>query len=143
MVRVAGLMMAAVFVISLGVPAAASAEDAPALAPANVHLSVAPALPHRPPALMPLYAAFVALQVLDVQSTRDALAHGAAEGNPLMSGLTGSTFGMVAVKAAGTAGVVLASERLWKRNKPAAILVMIATNSAMTWVVQHNYRAAR
>jgi hypothetical protein len=48
---------------------------------------------------------------------------------------------MLAVKAAGTAGVIFASEKIWKRNKTAAVIFMIATNAGMAWVVQNNYRA--
>jgi hypothetical protein len=50
---------------------------------------------------------------------------------------------MLAIKAAGTVGVVWASERMWRRNKAAAVVFLVAANSAMGWVVQHNYRAAR
>jgi hypothetical protein len=97
----------------------------------------------RPSALIPLYASFVTLQVLDVQSTRYALDHGAVEANPAVKGLAGNTVAMTAMKAAGTAGVIFVSEKLRMKNKAAAIGLMIATNSAMTWVVQHNYRTVR
>jgi hypothetical protein len=49
----------------------------------------------------------------------------------------------MAIKAAGTAGVIFASERMWTKNKTAAVVFMIAANSAMAWVVQHNYRTVR
>jgi hypothetical protein len=97
----------------------------------------------RPPALIPLYASFVALEALDVHSTSRALANGAVEANPAMSGVTGSSVGIVAAKAAGTAGLIFASEKIWKKNRTAAVVLMIATNSAMAWVVGHNYRAVR
>jgi hypothetical protein len=32
---------------------------------------------------------------------------------------------------------------MWKKNKVAAVVFMVASNSAMTWVVQHNYRTLR
>jgi hypothetical protein len=92
---------------------------------------------------MPLYSSFVALQALDVHSTRMALANGGVEANPAMQGVVGSTAGVIAMKAAGAAGVIFASEQIRKKNKAAAIGLMIATNSAMAWVVQHNYRIAR
>ena len=95
----------------------------------------------RPKVLVPLYASFASLQVLDVHSTTRAINRGAVEMNPLMKGIAGSPAGMLAVKAGATTGLVYAGERLWKRNKTAAILFMIAANSAMGWVVQHNYRA--
>jgi Domain of unknown function (DUF5658) len=97
----------------------------------------------RPPALIPLYGSFIALEALDVHSTRRGLANGAVEANPAMSGLTGNSAAMVAAKAAGTAGLILASEKIWKKNRTAAVVLMIATNSAMAWVVGHNYRAVR
>jgi hypothetical protein len=50
---------------------------------------------------------------------------------------------MAAVKAAGTAGVIFFNEKLRTKNKAAAVGLMIATNSMMAWVVQHNYRSVR
>jgi len=97
----------------------------------------------RPRALMPLYVSFAGLQVFDAHSTTRAIRHGASEANPLMRGLADKPAGMLAVKAAGTAGVIYASEQLWRRNKTAAVVFMLAANSALAWVVQHNYRAVR
>jgi Domain of unknown function (DUF5658) len=99
--------------------------------------------PQRPAALVPLYISFGVLQSLDVHSTLRALENGAVEANPLMKGAADSAVGLAAVKAAAGAGVIFASERMWKRNKVAAVLFMTATNSAMAWVVQHNHRVAR
>jgi hypothetical protein len=98
---------------------------------------------NRPSALIPLYLSFGTLQALDVHSTTTALSRGAVEANPLMGGVAGSPLGLAVVKAGGTAGVIYASERLWKKNKGAAVVFMIGANSAMAWVVQHNYRTAR
>lgn len=99
--------------------------------------------PQRPAALVPLYISFGVLQGLDVHSTVRALENGAVEANPLMKGLANSAGGMAAVKAAAGAGVIFASERMWKHNKVAAVLFMTATNSATAWVVHHNHRVAR
>jgi len=121
-------------VASISIPAA-SVQALPAVEGA--------AISRRPRALMPLYVSFASLQVLDTHATKSALARGAVEANPVMRGFTGSSAGMLAVKAAGTAGVVWASERMWRRNKAAAVVFLVAANSAMGWVVQHNYRAAR
>ena len=93
--------------------------------------------------MLPLYMTFAALQVLDTHSTTKALGRGAVETNPLVRPFADNELGLIAVKAAGSAGVIYASEQLWKKNKTAAIAFMVATNAAMTWVVQHNYRAAR
>jgi Domain of unknown function (DUF5658) len=95
----------------------------------------------RPAALLPLYISLATLQALDVHSTARALADGAVEANPLMKGLAANEVGLLAIKAAGTTSVLLASEHMWKRNRTGAVIFMIAANSAMMWVVQHNYRA--
>lgn len=97
----------------------------------------------RPGALVPLYVSFGMLQVLDLHSTARGLDRGAVEANPIVSPFVHNQFGMVALKAAGTAGVIVASEQMWKKNKAAAVIFMVASNSAMTWVVQHNYRVGR
>jgi len=116
-------------------------EQAPPPIPAPP--SIAARSAERPAVLLPLYASFITLQVLDIHSTQYALGRGAVEGNPMVKGVTSSTAAMVAVKAAGTAGVIFASEKLRAKNKAAAIGLMVATNSAMIWVVQHNYGVVR
>jgi hypothetical protein len=137
----------------LAQPDALLASLAPAalpLAPATVvtpdistPLFVPQARPKRPGALLPLYVSFASLQALDAHSTTRALDRGAVEANPMMRGISGNPFGMLAVKAAGTAGVIYAGEKIWKRNKTAAVLFMLAANSGLALVVQHNYRAVR
>jgi len=146
-----------IFVVAIFSTAAAAQENTTLLdevAPAAIQTVAAiqpmPTLPpvvrvpeRRPAALVPLYASFIGLQILDLHSTHAALAGGAVENNPALAGFAGNTFAMSAVKAAGTAGVIFCSEKIRTRNKAAAIGLMIAANSAMTWVVQHNYRLAR
>lgn len=158
MVRFAGLChAAATLCLAIGLAAPASAQDprssvddrsepAPQQSAAPARLdAAAPAVrpSSRPAALIPLYASFAALQALDMHSTSSALARGAVESNPAMRGLTSNTFAMVAVKAAGTAGLIVATEKIRKKNRAAAVMLMIGANSAMAWVVEHNYRAAR
>jgi len=144
-------------VLGLTSPLAAQDVSSPLLRDASeataTQLAVAPPQPtvivtsppreHRPAPLVPLYLSFGALQMLDIHSTSGALDRGAVEANPFMKGLAGSPAGMMAIKAAGTTGVVYASEKMWKKNRMAAVIFMVATNSAMAWVVNHNYRAAR
>ena len=60
-----------------------------------------------------------------------------------MKGIAGNEIALMAVKAAGTAGVFFASEKLWKKKRSAAVIFMIAANAGMVWVVQNNYRAVR
>lgn len=153
-------LAAALVVATLVSPTAVAAQEhstpwltAP-ISPAALELHSPPTLvqaaggfdaprPKRPDALMPLYLTYATLQVLDVHSTMRALDRGAVEANPLMKNLTESPTGLVAVKAASAAGVLYTTEQLWKRNPAAAVVFMIAANSAMAWVVQNNYRAVR
>lgn len=157
MVRFAQSRCAAALLVALGCSAQSAAQEL--VAPASDTISAAimadasaprpnlplasPASEKRPPALIPLYVSFVTLQVLDLHSTAYALDRGAVETNPAIKGFANNTFAMAAVKAAGTAGVIFVSEKLRTRNKAAALALMIASNAAMTWVVQHNYRTAR
>jgi hypothetical protein len=97
----------------------------------------------RPAALLPLYASFVALQGMDVHSTTRGLNRGAVEANPFMKDVAGNPGALVAVKAASTAGIVYGVERLRKKNRAAAIAVMIGLNAATAYVVQHNYRVVK
>ena len=121
----------------------AYAEDAPATtitvtgiaAPVKVAQAIS-----RPAALTALYASYSALQAYDVYSTRQAMARGAQEANPLMQGVVGNTGAFVAVKATVAIATIAAAEKLWKTNKPAAIGVMIAGNSVAAIVAARNAR---
>src|SRR5688572_14255831 len=73
-----------------------------------------------PMVLPALYASYAALQAYDVYSTRQGLARGAREANPLMQGVAGNTSAMVAMKAGVGVATIMAAERLWKTNKTAA-----------------------
>src|SRR5262249_7056048 len=127
----------------IGSPRAADAASADERAAAAMAPSVRPAeAQSRPRALVPLYVSFAALQGLDVHSTLRAVEVGRRETNPIVAGMVGSPAAFVAAKAGITAGICFASERLWKRNKTAAVLTMIALNSAYGAVVAHNYAVA-
>jgi hypothetical protein len=152
--RIAGLVCLSSLAIAPAVfaqetsPAVREAIDTIAVEPAgqilpNVSATARTSRNRRPASLVPLYVSFGALQVLDAHSTSRALGRGAVEANPLMKPFAGSGAGLLAVKAAGTAGVIYASEKMWKKNKVAAVVFMVAANSAMAWVVQNNYRAVR
>ena len=91
----------------------------------------------RPPALSLLYVGYVALQTYDVYSTTRALARGAREANPFMQGVVGNTPGFIAVKAGVGPATLVASERLWRRNKATAIAVMLAANSVSVAELWH------
>lgn len=123
---------------SLLQPAPAQSAVDPQRAP---HINAPTA--RRPRALVPLYVSFASLQGLDAHSTTRALDRGAEETNPLMRSLAEHPVGLLAVKAGATTVVIYAGEKMWKRNRVAAVVFMVAANSAMAWVVQHNYRAVR
>ena len=99
--------------------------------------------PSRPPALIPMYVSFGLLQLIDAHSTTRALKGGAVESNPLMKDVVGNRASLFAVKAGGTAVAIYAAERLWPRNRVAAVGFMIAANAGISWVVQHNYQVVR
>jgi hypothetical protein len=99
--------------------------------------------PPRPVMLAPLYTSYVALQALDIHSTRRALSKGGVEANPLMKGVTGNAGLLIALKCAATAGTILGAERLSKKHRLASVLLMVGANSAMAYVVSHNYRVVR
>lgn len=157
MVRFACPRIAAAFLASIVVGTVASAQELPApslrdAAQSQVLPAAAPAMDmagsglapqRRPGALFPLYASFGTLQILDTHSTSRAINSGAVEANPVMKGIAGNEIALMAVKAAGTAGVFFASEKLWKKKRSAAVIFMIAANAGMVWVVQNNYRAVR
>jgi hypothetical protein len=94
----------------------------------------------RPAPLVPLYVSFAALQALDVHSTLTALDAGGHEANPMIRSTLGNPTGLFLLKAGTAAGVVLITERLWRRNRAAAVVTMIALNSAYATMAAHNYR---
>jgi len=95
----------------------------------------------RPLALSALYGSYATLQVLDVVSTRQAVAAGATEANPLMG--SGSSARMIAVKSAATALSIYVVERTWKKNRVGAIVTMLAINGMTAAITARNYRNAR
>ncbi len=108
------------------------------VAPTPAFVAASPA--RRPVALIPLYGAFAALQAADVHSTTRALRQGGVEMNPLMGGVAGSPGGLVAVKLATTAAMIVATEQLWRSHPRAAVITMTIITSAYSAVVAHNYR---
>ena len=92
--------------------------------------------------LKSLYASTAIMQGLDVHSTMAVLKHGGGEANPLMGGLVKNKAAFIGVKAGVAAGTILAARQIAKCNKVAAIVTLVAINSAYVFVVQHNYRVA-
>ena len=96
----------------------------------------------RPAALIPLYASFASLQVFDVTSTLRAIDRGAHEANPVVA-LVDSTPALAAMKAGSTMAVIYLAERLRKRHRIAAVLLMAGLNAGYVGVVTHNYSVSR
>jgi hypothetical protein len=113
------------------------------------HTSAAPIVRYDAPrtergiVLPALYVSLGAMQAMDVYSTRQALKAGAVEANPAMAPFAGSAGSMLAVKAASTAGAIFFAERLAKRNKVAAVVLMVAVNGATAAVAAHNMQNAK
>jgi hypothetical protein len=120
--------------------AAAAARVAKETQP-SVELWTPPQPPKRPIALSALYGSYGVLQALDVVSTRRALASGARESNPLMN--NGHLGTMIAVKAAAGASTIYFTEKLWKKNRVGAVIVMAAVNGATAAIVARNHRHSR
>jgi hypothetical protein len=122
--------------IATAIASAATGADA-----ASVNLWALSQAPRRPAALAALYGTYGTLQALDIVTTRRALAGGAHERNPLMKG--GNMTAMIAVKAAAGASTIYFTERMWKKNRVGAVIVMAALNGATAAIVAHNQRNAR
>lgn len=103
----------------------------------------APPAPARPPGLLALYAGFATLQALDAYSTLAAVRAGHREANPLVAPFSRQPAAMFALKAATTTVTILAVEKLRRRNRGAAVGLMIAANLAYGAIVAHNYRSLR
>jgi len=97
----------------------------------------------RPKVLPVLYASLAALQVMDALSTFRGLELGAVEANPVMAGIADNRKAMFAVKAGVTAASILVAERLWKKNRVAAVVSMVGLNALIGTVVAHNHSVLR
>jgi len=97
----------------------------------------------RPAVLPALYATLGAMQVWDLASTSAAIKAGAHEANPAAAPFATNRGAMIGLKAATTASTILFAERAWKKNKAAAVLMMVAVNGAMASVALNNMRNAR
>lgn len=116
-------------------PPPAIAETAARLAPA--------ATSSRRGVLVPLYASFAALQVLDAHSTLRGIHRGAVEQNPMMRSVAGNPAALFAVKAGVAASTIVIADRMRHRSRVGAIVLMAGLNSLYATVVAHNYKAVR
>jgi hypothetical protein len=98
--------------------------------------------PRKRPAMLPvLYGSYGLLQAMDIVSTKRAIAAGAHEANPLAKG--GNLGSTIAIKAGTGAATFFAAEKLWKKSRVGAVVMMVAANSLSAVVVAHNQRNAR
>jgi hypothetical protein len=96
-----------------------------------------------PGVVLPMYVSFAILQALDIHSTMTALNRGGAhESNPLMADVVDKPVAFVTLKAATGAGIIYLTERVRKRSRTGAIVMMAAFNSIYATIVAHNYRLA-
>jgi len=95
----------------------------------------------RPRSLPPLYAAFAVLQALDAHSTLSAVRAGLTEANPALRSVVTQPATFIAAKLAASAGTVYLTERLWRRHRMAAVMLMVAVNGTYGVIVANNYRS--
>lgn len=127
--------------------AGAQAVDAPAsprvvMEPASL-IRLEPPPAKRPMILPALYVSLGAVQAWDLYSTSAALKAGAIERNPLVAPVVGNSGGMIALKLATAGTTVFFAERLWKKNRVAAVVMMAAINGATAAIAMRNIRNAR
>lgn len=67
-----------------------------------------------------------------------AIDNGHREGNPLLDDANQAQ--IIGAKLAASAATVWLTEKLWKKNRLAAVLVMAGVNTGMAMVVANNYR---
>jgi len=83
----------------------------------------------------------VALNVADYFSTKEALKYpGLQEANPIMKAFVKDPYVFAAVKIGLTAISYWSMKSLYKKNKPLAWVLSIASNLAMSYIVSNNLR---
>ena len=138
-------IVALITVVGLGFSSSAmaaepDATDTTRTSPARISAQV----PHakRGMVLPALYGMLGAMQVWDVYSTSTALNAGAKERNPAAAVFAENTGQLIGLKMATTASTIFFAERMWKKNKAAAIIMMVAINGATAAVSLHNVHNA-
>ncbi|HEX5474895.1 MAG TPA: hypothetical protein VFX12_09560 [Vicinamibacterales bacterium] len=121
--------------------AVATADVAASATPAPAWAVDRPA--SRPLALSTLYASYAGLAAMDVLSTRRALKAGAYEQNPLVRPAAGNSAALWAIKGASAAGSMYFAERMWKKNRAGAVVLMAVLNGISGAVVARNLRHGR
>jgi hypothetical protein len=118
-------------------PLSATPVKVVAMAPPSVE-----GVTKRPQMLPVLYATYGVMQAWDIYSTTAALKAGATERNPVAAPIAGNPASLVALKVMSTAGTIYFAERIWKKNRVAAVIVLAAINGATAAVSLRNMRNA-
>ena len=125
---------------SIATTAADAAENVSSVWPmASIY---APEL-KRPGLLPALYVTLGAVQAWDLYSTSVALKAGAHEANAAAAPFASNKGSMLGLKAATMAGTILCAEKMWKKNRIGAVVMMAAINGATAAVAMHNMRNAQ
>ena len=114
----------------------AEAQLLPREAPVPVVSYSADVLSEEPPELTRMFVTHAALQGLDAFTTIRALDAGHREMNPLLK--SGNSALIIGSKAAVTAMSLVLAQKLWKRNRRAAMLTVVVSNAVMSAVVANN-----
>lgn len=94
----------------------------------------------RSPWLDTLYGSYVVLHVADAHTTISNLRRGQREINPVFASFGRESVTLIALKAASTATTVYFVERVRRKSRRAAIVLMVTLNGATAAVVAHNLR---
>ena len=89
-----------------------------------------------------LYVSFGMLQLLDAQSTSRAIDAGAYEANSVFRGIAHHPIALMGAKTAVAAGTIVLMERFRKKHPRAALVTMMAIDSAYAVIVVRNSRIA-
>lgn len=110
----------------------------------DVDWSLAPvrfgSAPARSRTLVGLQVSLAGLQAFDAYSTLRGLASGAREANPLVRGTAKNPALFWTLKAATTAVPMVVAQRMWKKNRVGAVVVMALANSMAVAVAANNAR---
>jgi hypothetical protein len=133
---------------AVGTAAAAEKEELRLAEVGGIVVPMAPVSSFAPkverPAILPaLYATLGAMQAWDVYSTRAAIKAGAVEANASAAPFAGNAGSLLGLKAATTAGTIYLAERMWKKNKVGAVVMLVAINGATAAVSINNMRNAK
>ena len=126
-------------VLTVAMAGVARAEETDQAAPMSINV-----IEVKRPAILPVfYASLGVMQAWDVYSTSAAVRAGAREANPAAAPFAGNAGSLIALKATTTASTIFFAERMWKKNKAGAIVMLAVINGATAAVSLHNMRNAK